>query len=412
MALSFFSGSFTIASGLGTQAVAGVGFQPRVVLAYWLRSTADQTFTAHAGIGMGVAVDRGTDQQSCIVCYNTDAVATSDSAQAKDTAAFIKNIASVGPGFNVIATIASFDSDGFTINKTTNDGTNLNIIKFVCLGGTDITDAFLLECTSPATAISQAYTGVGFEGNLAMFFGIRSSTSGTTSATGSSLFVGAATSSSSEMVVAAYANDNEAGAAYAESYVNSAACVAIGGGTSLAIRNLADFTSFDADGFTLNFSAVGIASVRFFALILKGTFQAAIGMQARTITAATVDQDVTTTPSFQPAGVLLAGTFATANATETGQAHLVLGAGDGTNSHGLWYGDAAADTSEVDSYTSGSNVYTQATNPSTVAAQASLSMISTGYRLNWTTTDANARVFGHVALGSAEQPSRPMFRGS
>jgi hypothetical protein len=54
MALSFYSGTFTISAGTGTQAVTGVGFQPKVIIAYWTRATADATFTANQGFGFGV----------------------------------------------------------------------------------------------------------------------------------------------------------------------------------------------------------------------------------------------------------------------------------------------------------------------------------------------------------------------
>jgi hypothetical protein len=99
--------------------------------------------------------------------------------------------------------------------------------------------------------------------------------------------------------------------------------------------------------------------------------------------------------------------------TETTEAHFSLGVGDGTNSHGIWAGDAASIASDTNQYVTDSNIYTQATNPATLAAQAALTAVgATGYTLNYGTADATARQVMQLALGSAAQPSRPMFRGS
>jgi hypothetical protein len=219
-----------------------------------------------------------------------------------------------------------------------------------------------------------------------------------------------AKSATERAVVAVYGNDGSGSANQDESYINSSACFAIAEGGGPQIDNLADFVSWDADGFTLNYSANNLASRVFFGLILQGTFQAAIGTQARKITT-TGTQNVTT-PGFQPVGVLIAGGFATASATETTQSHLVLGAFDGSRNQGTWNSSAASINTDCNMYASAANCYTQATNPSTVAAQASGSLAATGYDLDWTTVDANARLFCHLALASAVQASRPMFRGS
>jgi hypothetical protein len=399
MALSFYSGTFTITAGTGTQAVSGVGFQPKVVIAYWTRATANATFTAQESFGMGMAVDRVTDQQANTEFLNIDNVTTTDSAVAKVGTSFIRNIANVGAGMNVVAAISSFDSDGFTINKTTNDGTNLHIIKYMAIGGSDLEDAYLEEFTSPSgTTGNQAFTGVGFQGNLGLFWGMFGTAAGSESAADYEFHFGAAKSSSERAVVALWGNDGSTGTNQTESYLSDSSCLAIPNGGNLSFNQVADFVSWDSDGFTLNFTTSVGTGIRFYGLILKGTFQSAIAQQARPTS--TGDQDVTT-PGFQPTGVILAGTFATATATETVQGHLALGAGDGTNSHGVWVGESGGNPTDCNMYVSNANVYTQATNPSTIAAQASLAMLSTGYRLTWGTADATARLFLHVALSSA-----------
>jgi hypothetical protein len=192
-----------------------------------------------------------------------------------------------------------------------------------------------------------------------------------------------------------------------DSYISTTKLLPIVSGGGCLLAQHATFKTWDAsDGFTLTHTnGEGIARV-FFGLILKGAYQAAVGSQARTTSGAPVDQDVTS-PGFQPSGLLLAGTFATANDTETTQGHMIIGAADGTDDQGTWCGDASTINTDCNMYSSSSKVYSQLTNPSTVAAQADASFISNGYRLGWTTTDANARRFWHLALASGASSLTP-----
>lgn len=413
--LMFATGTFTSATGNGAQAITDATCaQPKVVIAWWNRATADATFTAHEGFGFGVAVDAGTDQQAHQEFYNTDAVNTTDSAEQKSSVAFIVNQKSVTPSSAYTAVITSFNSDGFTITYSGNDDTNHNIIHYVCLGGSDITNAYLGEFTGPSATGDAAFTGVGFQGNLGLFFGMRSTVLGADNRADYEFWVGAAKSATERAVVATYGDDGNATPLNkSESYLNSAAVLAVPSGGGLAIANLADFKTWDADGFTFTYSALGgVNAVVFNGLILKGTFRSAIATQARNTGNGT--QDVTS-PGFPPEGLMLFGGFPTASATETVQGHLVIGAGEATGSvsdNGTWVSDSAqATTTDVNMYSSASKIYTQATNPNTVAAQADLNAwLSNGYQLNWTTTDANARLFFHLALaGASRQASSPII---
>jgi hypothetical protein len=410
MALSFYSGTFTMTSGVTTQAVSGVGFQPKVILFYWTRATAEG-FVAGQAAGIGVAVDRATDQQSCISWFSTDGASPTSSVTHKSVADCIRNISAVTPAWNIIASISSFDSDGFTINKTTNDGTSLNIIKFMCWGGSDITDAHFAEYTGPTAGGTgnRAFTGVGFQGNFLMTLAMpRPATGGTTSNTDMALSIGAAVSSSNRACVSHWSDSGSSstGASQCESYFNSAKCLAIYNAGIGGVDHLADFVSFDSDGFTLNYSTAVTSSYRFFGLVLQGSFQAHVGTQARKVTTTgTVDY---TSIGFQPVGLIVAGMFATADATETAGAHLCLGATDGTRQHSIAFQDAATISTDVNSYSNASNVYSQISNVTTVAAQAAWSSwLSNGYQLNWGTVDGNARQFMHVAFASAASSLTP-----
>jgi hypothetical protein len=411
----FAPGTFTVSSGTGSQQITNAACaQPKVILFFWTRATADATFTADNSAGFGVAVDAGTDQTMNIAYWDDDNVATTDSSFNKNITHMITNPANGTAGNNHTITMSSFNSDGFTINRTVNDGTNLNIIHYVCLGGSDITNAFLGEFLGPAsTDTGKAYTGVGFQGDLGIFFGTFAGTAGTTTGTDFTFNLGFCKSASERAALAVYSNDGSGSANQAESYITDSKCLVLASGASLIVDNTLDLVSWDSDGFTMNHQVAVSGSRRFFGLILKGTFQSDISVQARATSATT--QDITTV-GFQPAGVVLGGTFATASATETVQSHLVLGAGEATGSvanDGIWASNNAAINTDANMYSSASNIYTQATNPSTVAAQAALNAwLSNGYQLNWGTADANARLFMHLALAGAastRRPATPMF---
>jgi hypothetical protein len=207
-----------------------------------------------------------------------------------------------------------------------------------------------------------------------------------------------------QAVAAVYGDDNSGSANRQESYINNANVLAIPNGGTPGISILGSFTGFTSDGLTVSLSANGEGVSRFpLVLILKGTFQSHISSQARLTS--TTTQDIAA--GFLPKATLLAGTFATVNATETTQAHLTLGAFTSAANRGLWTGDAASINTDTNQYTSASNAYSQLTNPSTVAAQAAGSMLSTGPRLTWSTADANERLFWQLSIGEPLGRQRP-----
>lgn len=411
MALDYYAGSFTItATGTSPQSVTGVGFQPKVVIFYWTRNTADG-FQASASDGVGVSVDRGTDQHLCVTRHTLDNVATTDADYAKRVTVSIALQVSSG-GFNYLATVTTFGADGFTVTPSVNDNTSLSIIKFICLGGSDITDAYAAEFATTTGTGSLGCTGVGFQGNLAFFLGGTLASTGNQSGSHSGMSVGVANGTTqAAMASRTLSGTTATGASQAQCFITASRCMLITRGTTSSNITIdGSFTSFDTDGFTLNITKnlTGTAA-GFIAVILKGTFQSSIGVQPRL--SGTGDQEVTT--GFLPVGVFVGGTLATAVDTDTTESHFCMGAADGTRQHSVWTGDAATINTDANRYSSATTLYTQATNPSTVASQATLSSFAaTQFTMNFGTNDTAVRQIFHLALGSAVVASRPMFRGS
>jgi hypothetical protein len=280
---------------------------------------------------------------------------------------------------------------------------------YLALGGSDITNAFLGEFAMTTGTGAQAFTGVGFQGNLGIFF--QQLHAGAGNADGNRYYGGLGFANATQQAGLAFWGHHGTTAPNAsESYMDASNAILSGNIGTGGIFMRASLTTFDADGFTINRAASMGVTRQFFGLIIQGNFQSHIATQARKITTTgTVDY----TTGFQPGAVLLAGAFPTADATETIQSHWSIGAGtSSSDDHGIWVGDASTINTDTNNYSDAGNIYTQATNPSTIAAQANLdSMQATAYRLNWSTVDANARLFMHLALAS-NSTTPPMFRGS
>lgn len=405
MPLDFATGVFAaITTGGPTQAVViAPAFQPKVVILFGTRQTADG-FSAEEGGCFGAAVDKATDEEVAITWASDDALAASDTARGSSTTKMFRMFTEGSPTLDAEADISSFNTDGFTVSWSDLPATAIKV-RYVCLGGADIDNVDITQFTGPAALATgnKAYTGVGFTPKFLLLLG--TSQLAVADAVHSVGMIGAAASTTSRGVLMWRVVDASATANRGASYINSALCLAQPQNTGGAIPvtdQEADFVSFDADGFTLNHTKATSGSFLFWAISLGGTFQVHVGQQARPTALGT--QDVTT-PGFEPVGLMLLGTLATADATITTQMHVCIGAGEitGTVSEGsIWTSSILAATSDANMRTLDTKIYNQNTNPTTAAAEADLNLwLSNGYRLDWTTVDANARLFYHIALGSA-----------
>src|ERR1019366_464324 len=104
------------------------------------------------------------------------------------------------------ADLASFDTDGFTLNFIAADAT-ARVINFMALGGSGLTNAVTGDMTTSASTGAQAVTGVGFKPDCVIFFTTRTAAApvlaGGTSETGQ---IGFAVSSTQRGVTAQRSN--------------------------------------------------------------------------------------------------------------------------------------------------------------------------------------------------------------
>lgn len=281
MAVTFSKGTFTRPNGTGTQTIdTGTGVTGKALILFATRQTAtgfDES-NGHKVLFYGFATS--PSQRGC-VCISVQAgVSTTNGGKGYFTDRIVEVFSDSTPTEESVADFVDFTTGGagrFTINWTINPGgASAIIIHYVFIGGSDISNAFVGGFTGPGAGVtgSKSFIGVGFAGKFAMFLNSNQTATGT--ATGMSFGIGAAESSTKRWASGFAMNDNQASGLEREAYQSRTLCLvtekhgSVAG--DMASDNKADLTSYDSDGFTLNYTKVTTGSVLFLALILGGTF--------------------------------------------------------------------------------------------------------------------------------------------
>ena len=257
-------GSFATNGSPGTQVVTGVGFQPKALIVFANIKTTDGNAVDYY---MGAGIATGNSSQGCICANDVDNVDPTDSGSLK----YNNQIHSLfdersnleyGP-----ASLTSLDSDGFTLEWTAGSGVVLN---YIALGG-DRLSAFMGKQTVPTGTGNVSYTGIGFQPDCVLFLFNGINQADTVANGGYFMMSFADRINSTKGVMALATGDNVSGG-------NDGIAVLLattafrwhteGTGT---VKYNATVNSWDSDGFTLNWSTVGVSTTNeFFFLALKG----------------------------------------------------------------------------------------------------------------------------------------------
>src|SRR5437870_6193596 len=130
---------------------------------------------------------------------------------------------------------------------------------------------------TPGATGNQAYTGIGFQGKLLIIESVNRADAAahTGDAADACISLGAATSSTNRICMSGRSKDNLATSAVSNSRNDNLIIRLYDGAASL---ETADFVSFDADGFTINWTKVG-ATRSYICTVLGGDdFQAIVGL--------------------------------------------------------------------------------------------------------------------------------------
>lgn len=125
-------GTSTSPTAIGTKAVTGIGFQPKLLLPFGVPQTSDGTgANAFLSLGAGTGIAQAT-----VAATSISAVTTSQTYRRHSASKVFTWPVSTGSLLEE-ASLSSFDADGFTLNWSTASMTQY-ILNHICLGGADL----------------------------------------------------------------------------------------------------------------------------------------------------------------------------------------------------------------------------------------------------------------------------------
>jgi len=318
--IQFATGSFTKSTGgaPASQSVTGLGFEPKALILFSTQTTADDSITSH--LEMAIGFSDGTNEKS-MWGGSESLVATSDADRFSNSTKLLtlRDITSATSG-DLLAEcdLTSFDSDGFTINWTTNNAVATKI-KFIAYGG-DIT-VEVGSFTQPGSTGTQNVATSLDTADFVLTLSAEVNTEDSLS-THAAITIGAATSSSNEGTAAIFDFD-ALSTTDGYRYQRTDRCNSI---ISTSLLAQSEFTGFTSSGFDLNWTNISGSGRVFYYLTIKGG-QWEVG-NGNTPTS-TGTQPYTT--AFKPKGLGLFGFTRSATASISSHSTLVFGAADETN---------------------------------------------------------------------------------
>lgn len=385
------TGSFTVPGTSSNFSITDVGFQPKALLMF-------STLLSAEGFGVNrsfnIGFTDGTNSRDIATVGNDGATAANGVAGRRQNTFTLETIAEAAGLVTIIQqlSLVSFDSGGFTLDPIQAPGTTCQA-HYIALGGSDITNVWAGTILTPTTTGSVGYTDPGFQPDFLLLMTLGETNIVPGSYTQERFTLGAASSASLQQSLSIHDSDNIP-TQVADIMVPSILDVENLGSTKF----LANLTSFDSSGFTLNYTTTQATQSPVFALAIKGgkyyvgtdTQKTSTGMKSKSGF------------GFTPKGLMFMGVNRTSSSTKsTTESKLSVGLTDGTNQGAVW-GESTDNVSTTDSnsYTATDGVLVHASNSSTLNAKATISSLdSDGYTVDWGTADATAREFTVIGFG-------------
>lgn len=399
MALNAKVVSFLLSDGVvgTTQAITGVGFQPKAIIFFWggSLSATDEQASANTRFGMGFAVsstDRG--YQSSFI---EDGAATMNTAVVSGRDGCIGTSAAGAQDGRW--DLVSMDTDGFTLIVDI-DAPLASAVRVhaLCIGGTDLTNAVGGQFNRTGATGNQSVTGVGFQPDIVFFFSTGQGGPYPDFDAAARWNFGAAISAAQQLTLWGFSEDATA-ASNTEKYMRFDECIFNEINAGFAHQR-ATFVSQDVDGFTINW-LTGTNTHPHMYLALKGG-EWLIGNDATETSLITIP---TTGYGFAPVGVMVLSHNATAQSaadTPTAGMSISVGAADSPISRGSHLsddGDGNA-TSDVEFGIQYDEIYQNITTGGGISGLMDVqSFDSDGVTFVMDDADPAAQVFGYIAMG-------------
>jgi hypothetical protein len=239
--------TFTSAASTGNTSYTGAGFQPDCVLFAGARTT-------DSGPCLGAALSSSAEWIS--MSYGEDNAGTSETASYQVSTSCVGTM-NASNTFQ-LADFVSMDADGFTLNWSKANGASPGFHIALCLKGGSYAVGQATQKTSTGT---QATTGVGFQPKGLLLASINNTA--TTSAIQQSRWsAGFASGTSARGCIWGGSQDN-VGTTVCDHDIDTAAVLKMLTEGTPTLNAEADLSSFDSDGFTLNWTTADATAREF-----------------------------------------------------------------------------------------------------------------------------------------------------
>ena len=230
------------------------GFRPSCLLAIGAGKPSDG-FANTSNSSIGFATGTSTDQNMVAAVYSRDNQGTSSTSKYMRSS-HLAALVNASNDFE-LGELSHLNEGGYSVNFSTAYSTAY-LWPILAIGGISCK---IVTGTAPASTGSSSYTGAGFRPEAAVFLST-GKTSGTGISSSNQICIGAATGPSERFCIGIR---DTSGAGTSEADKSAAADQVL---TSTAISYEADLTSFDVDGFTLNWTGVSGSSEEFTTLLI------------------------------------------------------------------------------------------------------------------------------------------------
>lgn len=249
------AGNFFANTSTGNQSITGIGFQPDLCLF----TTEAKSTSYPAGQGKGFNFGAAISSTSRFAL----GIAGGRPGKAGEGGGYLTNVRCLlgikkGTQLEYEWDFVSQDTDGFTVNLLLTKGSAIPV-EYLCLKTTN-GEVNIKEILSPTSTGTQATTGVGFKPSAILDF-TRSQVSSTVGLNDSSAGVGVSDATTDYMVNAT-SLDNPGSVSLADTHLSTTKIgTSITPGATPTLDEEADVTSFDTDGFTLDWTTVSATQI-------------------------------------------------------------------------------------------------------------------------------------------------------
>lgn len=266
-----FAGKFDTATATGNTSYEGVGFTPDCLLILTNTTGAiPRADTAHK-MSLGAASSSNSLHQAVSFIESSNAIPSACNSY-QNTGEIIHTLNLAGTD-NTVASLASFDTDGFTLNYTVAQATVRGFLALALKGGRYQVTVDVQKTTTG----TKAKTGIGFQPTGLMVWGTNRAVSSSVDSTLASLSIGATDGTNVGSTWVGSADNVSTTDENQATLTTKILRHATGPSTTDAE---ASFTSFDADGYTVDWTTAD-GTARQFVSLMMGSTAAAGAASAR-----------------------------------------------------------------------------------------------------------------------------------